>query len=164
MPNDYKPWKNYGDKSHSGHPGHSPDHGDGSHDSERESLHDEPKDKVDVILEKDVLSKHDIRLLQNAKNNGHHVNVHYDETKAIEKEQENQAIAWLSKSAQQEVMGYREKNIVENYSKITLRDFHDNNNAMKGQQSDFVPVWMVHGDGDEMSYYQDKHGRISISG
>jgi|APSaa5957512535_1039671.scaffolds.fasta_scaffold00325_79 hypothetical protein len=36
MPNDYKPWKNYGEKSHSGHPGHSPDHGDGSSEQVRD--------------------------------------------------------------------------------------------------------------------------------
>jgi|APSaa5957512535_1039671.scaffolds.fasta_scaffold00325_76 hypothetical protein len=34
----YKPWKNYGEKSHQGHASNSPDDSDGSSESQRESL------------------------------------------------------------------------------------------------------------------------------
>ena len=43
MGNDYKPWKNYGEKSSQGSAGHSPGDSDGSHDSQREDLNDNNK-------------------------------------------------------------------------------------------------------------------------
>jgi|APSaa5957512535_1039671.scaffolds.fasta_scaffold00325_77 hypothetical protein len=38
MESGYKPWKNYGEKSHSGHPGDSPDNSDGSHETQKDEL------------------------------------------------------------------------------------------------------------------------------
>jgi|APSaa5957512535_1039671.scaffolds.fasta_scaffold00325_80 hypothetical protein len=75
----YKPWKNYGDKSHSGHPGHSPDNNDGHIEYSRENfpVEEESKsigDQVTEILHNtndgDDLSPSHLHLLQIAMNGG----------------------------------------------------------------------------------------------
>ena len=131
--------------------------------------------KSDNWKDKKILSEQEVNLLKRRLNDGKIKNQEEIfgedfESKELTQEQSKKGFdylynLWKSPTGKERVnnpMRYREQEILNNFDRIELREFHDI--SKYGQRPYYVPLYQAYSkDGDSMEYYIDSNG-ISIVG
>lgn len=124
--------------------------------------------KTQEILEKETISTKEVKLLMRRANNGENVDFSGFWEKETILEDPKQGYDWLinqwvtpnDNERKNNPFGYREQDVLKNFSHIEFIGQYDAGNM---HHSYFIPLWRVVGDNNAFEYYMSG-GKIHIVG